>query len=97
MNALRKLRAAVVLGAIAMLGLGACAGSAYAHHPYANVYCRDRAVFGNTLYFYPTTAISVNRCRNDALLADVQLLLAKLRLSGDVVRCVRPPLRCVSK
>ena len=54
MNALQRLRAAALLGALTLLALTSTATSAHAGYPYSNLYdCRDRVVFGNTLQFYP--------------------------------------------
>jgi hypothetical protein len=68
MNAIRKFRTAIVVGALSFVALGALAAPAHAKYPYSNVYCRDvyfgsRAVFGNTLQFYPTTSLSRSYCR----------------------------------
>jgi hypothetical protein len=68
MNALRKFRTAVVIGVLTLLALGTAAAPAHAKYPYSDVYCRDvyfgnRAAFGNTLQFYPTTSLSRGYCR----------------------------------
>ena len=63
MTASHKLRAAILLGALAVLALGTFVTPAQAGQPFGNTYCRDRAVFGNTLQFYPTTPFYGNYYR----------------------------------
>ena len=55
MNAFRSFRAAVLAATLSVLTLGAFAAPAHAAYPLGSTYCRDRAYFGNTLRFYPTT------------------------------------------
>lgn len=52
-----KLRAAVLSCALAALAVGFTAAPALAKYPGGDVYCRDRAVFGNTLHFYPNSGL----------------------------------------
>lgn len=54
MHALRKFRSALLLTSLSVLALGAVAAPALAVNAYGDNYCRDRALYGNTLQFYPT-------------------------------------------
>ena len=73
MNSLRKFRTAIAAGALLIRRAGRVLTPADAKHPYSDVYCRDvyfgnRAVFGNTLQFYPTTSLSRSYCRTSSCL-----------------------------
>jgi hypothetical protein len=57
MNAVRKFRSLILVSSLALLTLGMHAAPAQAAYPFGNAYCRDNAVFGNTLHFYPTTPV----------------------------------------
>jgi hypothetical protein len=64
MNAFRTIRTALVLCTLSVLALSSTATSAKAGYPYTGLYgCRDRAVYGNTLQFYPTTTFYSTRFR----------------------------------
>ena len=50
----------------------------HAKHPHSGVHCRDvyfgnRAVFGNTLHFYPTTSLRRSYCRTGSCLTTYNL------------------------
>jgi hypothetical protein len=57
MNAARKLRSAILVGSLALVAVGTMAASAEAAQPYSNLYAHHRAVYGNTLQYYPTTTL----------------------------------------
>jgi hypothetical protein len=78
MNAIRKFRTAIVVGALSFVALGALAAPADAKYPHSGVHCRDVyfgncAVFGNTLHFYPTTSLSRSYCRTGSCLTTYNL------------------------
>ena len=73
MNALPKLRAAILVSAFALLALSSTALPAQAAYPYSDPYFRDRAVFGNTSHFYPQTSFYGSHCRTTSLVPTYNL------------------------
>lgn len=57
MNTPHKHGAAILVGSLTLVAFSTFAPPAQAGKPFGGNYCHDRAVYGNTLQYYPTTTV----------------------------------------